>query len=331
VVPARVPALLLFLLPLHARGDECPIIPPVPKVQAQNIYADESGSVALRGIEENNRKLTANITAMLQQLHATFDRPSSSRQKQCAADLLDRWAKGGALLQAPETATARVERVLLALAINIAILKQKSSGYDVTANELAWTQQLTEAVESDYGADALVGTRYYRNNTFFWTGAVFAVHAVVTGQELDRRKAFRAWRQAIARIDNQGYLPAELQRGSRALIYHQFSLSALLITRSAIQALGGTASREEKDALQRLAATIGKALCDATDLSRLAGSKTQEAPGEWGFRVSSVFAHDLTDSNWTTCGKTNVSNVDIKLGGDLEQTKRALEHSHTAD
>jgi len=49
------------LRPLHAKGDECPIIPPVAKVQAQNIYADESGSVARRSIEENNGTLTANI------------------------------------------------------------------------------------------------------------------------------------------------------------------------------------------------------------------------------------------------------------------------------
>jgi len=33
----------------------------VAKVQAQNIYADESGSVARRSIEENNGTLTANI------------------------------------------------------------------------------------------------------------------------------------------------------------------------------------------------------------------------------------------------------------------------------
>ena len=127
------------------------------------------------------------------------------------------------------------------------------------------------------------------------------------------------WKYAMSAIRDDGYLDSELARGSRALVYHQYALSALVTLREIRRALGLNPTQAEQRKLKLLADAIGKALCHPEEMSRAASAASQEKPGEWGFREIAAYGKDLMSPDWVSCGVPVRNYFDINNGGD--QTK----------
>lgn len=286
------------------------------------IYADHSrGDRADPRAEQRNSDLRQELTTFIRILHDAYDR---GERTDCARAALSSWAEAKALLVAPVDANARVERVLAAVALNALAIKGSAHGERPGPTELSWLRNLTLAVSHDYGRDSLRGTPYFRNNVFFWASAAVGLHAVLTRDPVMIAAADQAWRDVIGQIDVNGLLTAELKRGRRALVYHQFAFSALLILREARIALGQPVSAADGAAVQRLADVIGKALCEPGELSARAEETEIEKPGGWGGRVASAFGADVIGADWKRCAAPPAGTVDLRLGGDIARTREAI-------
>mgnify|MGYP002149635525 CR=1 FL=1 len=70
------------------------------------------------------------------------------------------------------------------------------------------------------------------------------------------------YRQGVGQVDEQGYLPRELSRQTRALAYHNYSMAPLLMIAAFAQANGLDLRAENADGLQRLAQRLESGLQD---------------------------------------------------------------------
>lgn len=307
----------------------CPTVRPVVRIEGLEIYGDAAGSISDPERERRNAEMRAGLTAYLRLLHETYD-PSSTHGlgKHCADIAIAQWVAANALLTRPTSSTPRVERVLAAVALNALFLKRSQAGHPSSVEERAWLRDLTAAVAQDYNRDSMANTQFYRNNVYFWSMAAQGLHAVLTHAPIFVARSEQGWQDAMRRIDADGYIEPELKRGRRALIYHQFAYSALLILRQTRYTLGLPVSAADQAAMKRLSDAIGRALCDPSDMARRAHVPDQEQPGAWGFRVPPVFGADLNGETWQRCGiKPPPVVVDLRIGGNIAATKRALERA----
>lgn len=307
----------------------CPRITPVKRIEGVDIYNDAVGAIPDPAREGRNAELRADLTDFLRLLHHTYDiSVDVTPSTRCADVAIREWAKAHALMLSPTSSSPRVERVLTAVALNSFFLKRSQAGQYPSVEELAWLRDLTSVVADDYNRESMANTPFYRNNVYFWSSAAQGLHAVLTRDTIFIAFSDQAWRDAMERIDADGYIEPELKRGRRALVYHQFAYSALLILRQTRFALGLPVSEADQAAMQRLADAIGLALCDPSEMASRASTPDQEQPGVWGFRVPTVFGADLNGETWRRCGITPTGAiVDLRIGGDLTAARRALEQA----
>ena len=119
-------------------------------------------------------------------------------------------------------------------------------------------KKLADQVVSDWDNLPLEKT----NNHSYWAAWSVMASAVI----LDRRDLFdwavAQYRQGVGQVDEQGYLPRELSRQTRALAYHNYSMAPLLMIAAFAQANGLDLRAENADGLQRLARRLESGLQD---------------------------------------------------------------------
>jgi poly(beta-D-mannuronate) lyase len=311
----------------HAEPAACPNIAPLRSVTGQKFYVDKAGSVSDPKLVEANEELQRPIMSLLGFVEKIVDRqspeesqkrPHSAAETTCVSGLLESWARAGALTDVPANTQGRVERVLYAVGLTVVALKLEAAGIPVGRQTKQWLVKLNGLVREDY-------KNFLNNNIYFWSGAGSAAVALLAGDHRARSYQGAVWRQAMRAISDTGTLSAELDRGKRALIYHQYALSALLTLREAREALGIKTSKQDNDRLRLLADMVGGALCNPAALGNAAKEPAQEKPGDWGFRAISVIGADLTGPDWVKCGIKPPHVNDPKMGGNWSRTKEAFQ------
>jgi hypothetical protein len=136
----------------------------------------------------------------------------------------------------------------------------------------------------------------------------------------------QVWRAGLAQIGPDGYLPSELRRQSRALLYHQYYASALIFLRQLRAALGQLPTARDDADLRRLIERVEAALCDPAAMAGIAGAQ-QEPPSADQFAVGLAFGDGLVDERWTRCGTKPPEMRDDTLGGRFDRTRAALAHA----
>jgi poly(beta-D-mannuronate) lyase len=128
--------------------------------------------------------------------------------------------------------------------------------------------------------------RRKRNNHWYWLGLGMAAVGLASDSDRHWQTARAIYADAMRDIRADGSLPLELERKSRALQYHAFSLTPLIVM-AELGALKGEDWHAEGDgALHRLAAFTARGLADPTRVSALAGAP-QSVPVSpaYGWRV----------------------------------------------
>lgn len=331
VVLVLLTSLVVALNPAMADSSICPDIPPVLRIESANFYLDQKGSIPDEAVEQDNEKLSTNLTNLYGLLHYATDISKSGKNKAlllCASALMHRWASAEALLDPPQEANSRVQRVVVSVALNLYALKLERAGIQNTPVVIGWLGRLTKAVTRDYHRDALKSTPYFRNNIYFWSGVAAGSFAILARDPAYAAYADLTWRDAIDQIGSDGVLAVELHRGRRALIYHQYAFSALLLLRELRHALEFESSSADLVKVHDLGRAIGRALCDASWMATRAGVANQEHPGAWGFRLASVLGLDIVDDNWHRCGTVLKNPIELRIGGDVAATQRAIRESN---
>lgn len=305
--------------------DQCPIPAPFALVEAQAIYTDKAGSQLDAAGVKRNQQLIQPLRAFASGLEKQVDGDaggSPEQARQCAATMLQAWASAGALLQQPTSFPAVRERQRFSLGITLAALKLRAQGGTLSSATVSWLHSLETGIVQDFARRKLI------DNLEVWSAVNAASLALLDGDRASLRYENDIWEEALRQIGADGYLPSELRRESRALLYHQYYASAVLVLRQMRIALGQAPTKQEDASLQRLLDRVESGLCEPDTMARAAGGHEQEQPPAEQFAIGLVFGHGVVDDRWTRCGKTPQELRDDTLGGRLDRTLEVLDSSH---
>jgi poly(beta-D-mannuronate) lyase len=320
---AGVGAVALWLVPLRAAA-ECPSLPPLAEVVAQPIYSDPSGSqLDPKGLHRN-QQLIQPLRDFTGALTERADGEADEAALRCAGNLLREWGAAGAMLRQPNGFPAIRERQRFALGITMAALKLRARGASLDGTVAAWLHALDTAVAADFAR------RHLTDNLAVWSAANAASIALVDGDRASLAYENAVWSEGLHQIGPDGYVPSELRRKSRALLYHQYYTSALLYLRALRSALGEPPTAREDADLRRLIDRVETALCDPKSMESASGGYPQEPPRPEQFAVGLVFGADLIDARWTRCGSKPLDLREDTLGGQLGGTFALLNRPRTA-
>jgi poly(beta-D-mannuronate) lyase len=183
----------------------------------------------------------------------------------CALEWLGQWANAQALLSQQYSHSGKSLRKWALGSIASAYLRlkysrsQPLSGREAETRPIEeWLARLGDQVVRDWRDQPLERL----NNHQYWAAWAVMASAVV----VDRRDFFD-WavsqlRIGISQVNDQGYLPNELRRETRALAYHNYSMGPLLMLMAFAQANGIDLREENRNAIQRLAMRVEQGIQD---------------------------------------------------------------------
>lgn len=215
--------------------------------------------------------------------------PRSERSARCLADWLDGWASNGALLRDVTTPQGNATRkwALVGLALDYALLADAPEiGHDQRSRIQQWLNQIAWAwtKDPDYGSSV-------PNNHVNWAAAALLASAAASQDRTLFERGTSLARRAIAQIGEDGSLPLELERGSKAIDYHIWSLEPLLIAAEIAAANGIDLYAVGGGAVHRLARFTRDAMLDPELVARRTGVRqewsgkglVQPNPSAWGW------------------------------------------------
>jgi poly(beta-D-mannuronate) lyase len=267
-----------------ARRDEqtCQRAVPPPHTGALHFRSRYEGSDRARATlnpeaEAEYRSKTRNIREMergVVKYVTTTLRQGTPQDLDCAVAWLDTWAQADALMSTDFNHTGKSVRkwTLGSLASAWVSLKFSASGpldaYPQQAQRIeVWFARLAEQTVRDWSDLPLERV----NNHSYW--AAWAVMASAVA--LDRRDLFDwsvdRFRVAAMQVDSDGFLPNELRREQRALAYHNYALTPLVMIAAFAATNGVDLRNDENAALRRLAERVMRGLEDPADFVHATG------------------------------------------------------------
>ena len=195
----------------------------------------------------------------------------------CLLDWLNDWAQGDALMGNVNEGGVNIRKWMLSAVANawLQVRDEPSLDAEKRENAIAWIKKVAFAVRNDYSSDTQLVS--HQNNHLTW--AAWGVAAA--GVALDDRDMF-GWamnkgRVGIGQIQQNGTLPLELARRSRAYTYHLFSAIPLFALAEIAEKNGVDLFSFNNEALLRLAQLNLKNIGHPDDFAQLTG-ETQEQP-----------------------------------------------------
>ena len=192
--------------------------------------------------------------------------PAGTRpHAECAWKWLDSWAAKNAL---EGNNIDEAQRKWELAALSCAVLKlqhwspESSSGHRPT---LEWLRRLGNYVVADYSKNPSRGSR--RSNHRYWAAWAATATAVATNDGDLFQWGMTGYQIGIDEIQDDGSLPLEVARGTRALGYHNFSLIPLVMMAETGEANGQPMYAMKKN---RLSLLIQYALENFENPSRIA-------------------------------------------------------------
>jgi len=251
--------------------------PAVKDVLVDGFYADKDSSIvspeAMARYQETLKPISVYET-QITALSDTFVRglPASPAAARCVLDWLEAWAGENALL-GRVTHQGGYERKWALCAIASSYVKiRDEAGLDASKRWRveAWIGRLAAEVRGYYTLRTSMDTH---NNHVYWAG----LGVTLSGVGLNDKGLFgwgvEKYRGALTQIQEDGTLPLELLRKSKARHYHNFSLMPLVLIAEAAAQNGIALYPEGNGALYRLAGRVIEGLDDPGYFERGVGVK----------------------------------------------------------
>jgi poly(beta-D-mannuronate) lyase len=295
--------------------------PPVRDLDLERFYSDSAGSVIDPRLAAEHEAAVAPLTAFLR--HVVSDADQSIRKRDaakgaCAVQWIKAWAAGDAWLGNMNTAQAEYQRKWdlagVALAYNKVKIHAKPADQDVIE---PWLIRFADASRAFFD-----DPKRRRNNQWYWLGLGLAATSLATGSERHWQEARNIMTDAAGHIAGDGTMELELQRGKRALYYHAFSLTPLVVMTELARTRGEDWYAIKDGALHRLVDVTRKGVQDPGIFDKLAGT-AQERPAKPGFGWLAVYKaqfKDKVEADWP-----QVPEQHRWLGGDVRLLMQALE------
>ena len=277
----RWPALALAIAGLVSvtpiAAATCPAVPPpVRDLAPPRYYTDTIGSEVDADLQRRHAEAVAPLKAFLGDVTSMTDR--AIRQKDladtaCALAWITIWAEGEAWLGRMGSQQAEYQRKWDLAGAALTYLKLRP--HATAAQHAIISPWLVRIAEQARAFQLAPGRK--RNNHRYWLGLALAATALATDTPGFWDDARQIVADALADIRADGTLPLELERGQRALHYHAFAVTPLVV-------LADLAARRGEDwyalsggALHRLVERTASGLVRPDAFGALAGA-AQERP-----------------------------------------------------
>lgn len=300
-----VASLCSLLLPPAAHAAECDPAPlPLRDITANSFYTDAHHSIvdpdrhaeniaSVKPFEDYGRRVVAMADKQL--THS------------CALTWLAAWASADAMMGKMSSGQAYYEREWMLSELALAYAKVKNDATLDQATQIeAWFKRITTAVIVH--VDAHKGKR---NNHYYWAGLAVAAAGRVTSNDDAIHWGRGVFEYAMNQINDDGSLPNEMDRASRATNYHLFAAEPLVML-SAILHMDST----KLDKLVEFCTTI---IANQDIITKRTGF-AQEAVKSTGYDWLTVYArHHSSPAVDALLQKLDHRPAISRLGGQLTQ------------
>lgn len=229
--------------------------------------------------EKKYKRLIAPITALEKGLSRQVDdylRAGQHESLQCAMQLLRAWSSADALMGEAITHTGKSMRKWAMASVAAAYLRLKFSSSQPLAADPAlqdeverWLERMATRVVQEWRDQPLEKV----NNHEYWAAWAVAAAAVAVNRRDLFEWSLQQFELATTQIDAQGYLPNELRRDTRALMYHNYSLQPLTMIAAFAEANGVELSPAQRSALARLVDRVLDGVADPRPFEDRTGKK----------------------------------------------------------
>lgn len=230
--------------------------------------------------EAEYKKRTASISSLekgVVSLVTKYMKSGSPEQLSCAMSWMSIWAGANALEGQATTHTGRSIRKWTLGSLSSAYIRLKFSStaplktdVDETRRIEAWLGRIADLVLKEWSPNDPI-TKI--NNHYYWVGWSLMATAVA----IDRRDLFdRAivfYRIFSKQVDQDGYLPNELNRATRAFGYHVYALAPITMIAAFAKANGVDLTRDGNNALDRLVNRVVSGIDDPDIFAKKAGAR----------------------------------------------------------
>jgi poly(beta-D-mannuronate) lyase len=275
-------------------GSSCPPIVSLPKdIEASSFYDDPQHSridpklkAKYDAAQAQFRGVTADAITAAEKFRSTGNQGAA----ECVLRILDAQADDHSMTGSMSSNQAYYVQnwTLGALAVTWLKVRQADPGKpEDRAKAVAWMTTVANQAMAYFTARHQKGTNDGTNNHYYWAG--YAVMAV--GIAADDRKLFDwgvgTYNEAMSRIEPDGTLPLEMDRGQRALHYHVFALAPLTSMAEMGFANGLDLYNADNHALQRLVNVTASGLVN-NSLFTAKAKAVQDTPEKSGLKSEDV-------------------------------------------
>lgn len=301
------------LLAIAAGGAHACSAPPaaIIDIDANRYYTDKHNSVIDPVLKARNvaavKPIDDFLEVVAQAASAYQNAPATkSGEAGCALAWMARWADDKALLGKMSTNQSHYTRkwTLSGLALSYAKLQPAASEAQKRSIE-PWLKALGEATMVH--ADAHQGVR---NNHYYWEGLAVTAVGAVTGDARSLDWGRKVFQHAMSQVAADGSLPLEMERATKALHYHLFAVTPLVMLASILD------MRSPKlDSLVRF--TLAGA-ADPSAIEKQTGFVQERATGPMSWKA-------IYDRQVAGPGSVTATSWQPRLGGDIA-IANPLEH-----
>jgi poly(beta-D-mannuronate) lyase len=239
-----------------------------PNLTSNGYYVDSHHSVINEEEHEQYKEVTApyqEVVRKIVQAADAYQTTGSRAAAECAATLIDTAAKDHFLAGTMNGRQSYYVQKWLVGAVAIAYLKTRPSGV-VSPAQMAEIIRWLQGVAPQSIGYFESNSRHppSNNNHRYWAGLEVAAIAIAADNQSLWKWGMESAETGIKQIKKDGTLPLEMDRAARALHYHLFATSALVMLAEFAAANGKDLYEEHDHALNRL---VERSMSGMTDPS----------------------------------------------------------------
>lgn len=207
----------------------------VSKYKASDSGRDKLNQQALKKYHDSVSTIRALESTTVKYANSYLE-TSNPAYRLCVLDWLGSWAGSQAMLDPEANRTGIFVRKWALGSIALAALQISTDEKKLPVDVRDWIEQLTKQVIVDFDNRELKN----HNNHDIWASWSVSIVAVLLDKPSYFKWAMNEWTLAIEKVDD-GYLPKELSRKTRALEYHNYALQPLYFMADLACELGDSA------------------------------------------------------------------------------------------
>lgn len=250
----------LHFAPAAVAKFTCPDAPKaIRNLKFKSIYTDKSDGTSI--VDPRAKKNYKDDTSALRHYENKISEwvmmnvaapDAAQAQGVCALEWLDRWAKHDALLGKTNGQGEAVRKWSLA-SLSAAFVQIKDDDRlpaDQKKRVLSWLHRIGERVRDDYSRELDNTSR--QNNHMYWAAWGVMITGVATGDRDMMDWAIEKFKFGARQIQEDGTLPHEMARMTKAFNYHVFAAGPLIMMAETAEKNGIDLYSYNDDALERL-------------------------------------------------------------------------------